>query len=669
MTRNEMPVQRGIGIVAHGVWAADARRCASYCSFDAQGNQTLLITHRDDAVIAMPDTSAPGGSDTDGSLDVVAEASWPTTTTVRLTVDTQLQATYGTLRVFVEAVGGTDITNAKVGDITEPGSTGTQNVTDPGFQPTGMEIFGVGWSGTINTDVATQGMFTLGRTDGTRSWVAFTGADDNSANGSAQSYCKSGEIIAMTPDGGVAFDGRASVTGFQANGIDLNWSEATAGARKLFYLAWAGGQYRVDSVTTATNTTPFNGPTAGFTPSLAGFVSCGRAESTADTPTTNGMISFGAAVSATDRFSSAVQDVNGAATMNCGSAAEFDEVYISLDTSDPPVVVGLMDVNTWADPLSLVMDDADPSGSFVGVDLIGAAATGLTPNLPAGSLAVAGLAAALAFSILPGVGSAPATGYAPTVFEAHTKALPAAAVAVQGYAPALGASIALQAGQLPIAGQAPTVAVQGMVIQVPAGSLSVAGQYVTVAFMDPAPGALVITGQAPTLGLGVALPAGSAPVTGYAPQIVGAGALTPGVGALTATGHAPVLGLGVSLPVGGATVTGQVLSVSVAVFVAVPAGSTPVTGYAASLNGASVISPASGSLPCAGYAPALALTLPMGAGQAQASGYAAAVPERWVPVGALQVAGYALTVSSVSPSPAVPREFFSVRTVDRFFRT
>lgn len=364
-------------VLGRGVWAADVRRCAAYFSADGQGNQTLFTTHRDDAIFAVPDSSAPGGADTDGSLDIVTQASWPTPTTVRFIVDTQLiTATYGTLRVFVKAVGGDDITNVKVGEFTEPASTGEQSVTDPGFQPTGMQIFTVGWNGTINTDQSAQGMFSLGMTDGSRAWVAVNGADDNSANGSAQAYAKSGEVVAMTPDGGVAFDGRASVTGFHATGVTLNWSEATAGARKLFYLAWAGGRYRVDSLTTRTDTNTFNGPTAGFVPLLADFVSCGRAESTADTPTVDGQMSTGVAASASNRAAVGFMDVNGAATMNCGSALEYDAVYINLTTADPPAVQGLMDINAWADPLGLVMDDADPSAAFVGVALLAGPATG-----------------------------------------------------------------------------------------------------------------------------------------------------------------------------------------------------------------------------------------------------------------------------------------------------
>src|SRR5688572_18145987 len=158
-----------------GFWAADVRRSCVYGMADAQAAATIFARHSDVAILSLPDVTAPGGADSDGDLDVVAEGSWPTTTTIRFTVDTQIAGSFGNNRVQVLAFGGSDITNAKVGTIQEAADTGTEDYTDPGFQPTGMLLMSVGLGTAPPIDSGTQGMLSLGATDGTRSWVTYLG--------------------------------------------------------------------------------------------------------------------------------------------------------------------------------------------------------------------------------------------------------------------------------------------------------------------------------------------------------------------------------------------------------------------------------------------------------------------------------------------------------------
>lgn len=354
-----------------GVWADDARRSAVYISADAGANALTASRHSDVAILSLPDVSTPGGADSDGDLDVVAEASWPATDTIRFVVDTQITAaTFGDLRVQVLAIGGSDITAVKVGTIQEASDTGTEDYTDPGFQPTGMLIASVGGATAPPVDAA-GGCFSLGATDGTRSWVLYMGADNGASTMNTVGYMKSAEVIALGTEPSVTIDGLAGLgSGFISTGVQLNWSERV-GTRYCFYLAWAGGSFRVDSVATATDTTPFNGPTNGFTATAALFVSAGRAESTSDTPTDHSRVSIGCALSASDRAALAAIDVDGVLNAEVSTAIETDAVYINLSTAG--AVQGLMDVTSVAaDPWTLVMDDADPSAAFVGVASWGA---------------------------------------------------------------------------------------------------------------------------------------------------------------------------------------------------------------------------------------------------------------------------------------------------------
>ena len=651
-----------------GSWTTgDIRRGATMVIADGQGNATTFIRHTDNAILTIPDTGTTGGTDSDGDLDVVAEGSWPTTTTIRFTVDTQLTAAFGSFRVMIEAFGGSDITDVKVGHFQEPASSGaqSQNVTDPGFQPTGMYLWTVGFATTPvgSAESAAQAMFAEGATDGTSSWVAFNGSDDNAANMDTRSYMKSGEVIAMGSEPAVTLDSRAGVTGFISTGITLDWTECAGLSRYIFYLAWRGGQTKVSSTTTRTDTTPFSGPTLGFTPDLLWAVSCSRAEDTADTPTDHAQMSVGSAKSTSDRGALACMDVDAAATSNCGHGVEYDALYLNLSTADPPAMQGLMDVTAWADPMTFVMDDADPSASFVGLLGIAANQSGVAPSIPAGALTVTGTVLSLAFTVGLGLGSLPVTGYAPTVFEAHNRAVPAGALTITGTAPALSSSVAVPSGALTVTGQAPTLSIAGMVIQIPAGSLSVQGRYVAVAFLDPAPGQLVITGYAPAIATSVGIPAGSLPITGQAPTIAGAGAIEVGAGSLLVTGLAPSLALSVALPAGSLAATGYAFTL--AETRQIPAGSLVVEGLAPSMNGAFSATPGAGVLVVSGVAPILETGCAFQAGALVCQGYALSIGGAvGIPVGAVNVSGLLMTVSNsyVLLDPTAVRTLVMART-------
>ena len=357
-----------------GFWAADTRRSAVYISANAQGNATIISRSSDVAALSLPDTSSPGGADSDGDLDVVAEASWPATDTIQFIVDTQIAAIYGNLIVQVLAIGGSDITNAKVGTFQEPASSGTQDITDPGFQPTGMMIISAGQTAAPPVD-ASGGCFSVGMTDGTRSWVLYMGGDNGASTTNTVGYMRSTELVALGTEPSVTIDGLAGLgSGFISTGVQLNWSERFA-TRYCFYLAWAGGSFRADSVNTRTDTTEFSGPTNGFTATAALFVSAGRTASTTDTPTDHSQISIGCAIGATDRAALAALDEDnaaaGAANTEVTTAIETDAVYINIATDS--TVQGLMDVVSVAsDPWTLVMDTADPLAAFVGVASWGA---------------------------------------------------------------------------------------------------------------------------------------------------------------------------------------------------------------------------------------------------------------------------------------------------------
>jgi hypothetical protein len=99
------------------------------------------------------------------------------------------------------------------------------------------------------------------------------------------------------------------------------------------------------------------------------MLSAYKAESAAGTPTVHDTFSMGVANSATSRYAAATWSTDGVADTVVYTAIEHDEVYIGI--SSVPAVEGLMDIKTWADPITFVMDDTDPSAKFATMLVIG----------------------------------------------------------------------------------------------------------------------------------------------------------------------------------------------------------------------------------------------------------------------------------------------------------
>lgn len=350
-------VAQGFGF---GTTSAD-RRGMVFASIDAQANASLLCRHSAVAILPMPTT---GGAD-GGSLDIAAEAGWPADG-IRFTIDTALGVGSGNMRVSVLALGGTDLTAMGTIQFQEPVATGAQAIAHGlGSAPKGVLFLSIGHPTAPDSGSSVQGQLMFGATDGTREFAAFIGGDDANTTMDTRSYAKSGEVIALGPDPAVTIDGRAAIASLDATNINLTWAER-ASTRYIFALAWAGGQFRVDNLLTATDTSNFSDTGYGFQPMAALFASCNRAESTADTPTDHSQLSIGMATSASERIAQASIDEDAVATSETATAIEYDEVYANISTAD--AVQGLMDLVSFdADGMTLVMDDADPAQSFVGV--------------------------------------------------------------------------------------------------------------------------------------------------------------------------------------------------------------------------------------------------------------------------------------------------------------
>lgn len=268
-------------------------------------------------------------------------------------------------RISYLAIGGTD--NAEVGLFTLPVATGNQDTVLAGaFQPDALLLLSSG-SATAPPATGVDSRFMLGMaTSASNQGVVTGGSNDGVATTDTKAYSLSGECCSLFNASLTAIATRGQFVQFNSNGFRINFVEVSGVASQTFYLALrGGGSYLVGNLLTQTDTvTPITESGFGFEPVGALLASANRAESIADTPTDHDSFSVGAFSDASTRGAQAVFDEDAVGTSDIGSALEFDEVYANLDAAS--TIQGLMDIQSvGSDGFTCIMDDADPSPSFV----------------------------------------------------------------------------------------------------------------------------------------------------------------------------------------------------------------------------------------------------------------------------------------------------------------
>lgn len=325
---------------------------------------------RNDACLAL----CLNTSGIDGLLDISAISSTSFTTIV----DDQFTAD---IRVSYMAVGGSDITNVDIGDITAATSTGNQSVTGIGFQPDFLLNFGTASTTAPNNTSASRDFLSVGAavsaTD--QAIISMGEGPEGNATSLAKSYLYYGEVSAPLFDTPTSIANRATFVSFDSDGWTVNWLEA-AYAYRLFYVAIKGGLWTVGNLTTQTDTsTSIVKSGFGFTPAGVMLLSHMTTQSAQDTPQDHGAISIGAFTGASERVAQALFMESGLADTRVASAIEHDSVYINIASAATSTVQGLADVVSMdSDGFTLIMDDADPSTAYAFYFAVGNASTGIT---------------------------------------------------------------------------------------------------------------------------------------------------------------------------------------------------------------------------------------------------------------------------------------------------
>ena len=150
------------------------------------------------------------------------------------------------------ALGGTNITNVKVGEFTHSNATGNQSSTDPGFTPD-LVLF-LPTRGATNQTGHVHSAIGFGAMEKSGTQMAiFNVGRDNTADATTHRIWENANcIVNVAPSttnlGTAVVDSKASFVSMDTNGWTINWSDAHPNATDLiFYLAIKGGQYHIDS--------------------------------------------------------------------------------------------------------------------------------------------------------------------------------------------------------------------------------------------------------------------------------------------------------------------------------------------------------------------------------------------------------------------------------------
>lgn len=273
------------------------------------------------------------------------------------------------IRVSWFAVGGSDITNAVTGTMVCPIVTGNFDVTTLAFQPDFLLMFGNANTSAAPVTSANRGFINIGAAVSSTNRASVTCGEGPEGNATSQSrsYAFDGEILTNLADTPTAINSRADFVSFLSNGFRLNFLSNGAGfTYQIPYIAIKGGKWWVDNLTTQTDTTTAMVKSGfGFAPAGAMFFSHMLTKSTANTVQAGGYISVGAATDVSNRVAQAMVQRTAQANMDVTQAIEHDEVYANISDSGHSIQ-GLMDVQSFdSDGFTTIMDDADPSASFV----------------------------------------------------------------------------------------------------------------------------------------------------------------------------------------------------------------------------------------------------------------------------------------------------------------
>lgn len=299
--------------------AASSSSDQGWCGFAADHSPTTMNTgksQRDDSCIGLLTTGTPTAD---------ARATMTTLGTTSFTI-TWTDAPTAAILVHWMALGGSDITNVKVGKTTIPTAGAppfNSDTTTVGFQPTSLILFGCRQGSAALNATSVHAQFHIGATDGTTQWgQAIVDPDNVGTSTSASTYSASQIVRAFEDTTTVTIDMQATFSSFLANGFRLSVTNTPATADvNVFYIAFnAASAVAVGNETKPTSSTTKKTTISSFHVS-AGLCFTNTTSADDGTATTNTASGAGIAAQEIGGFTALTSGMSGAYTDDAAATA------------------------------------------------------------------------------------------------------------------------------------------------------------------------------------------------------------------------------------------------------------------------------------------------------------------------------------------------------------
>lgn len=244
--------------------------------------------------------------------------------------------------IYYLALGGDSLTNAKSGQFGKKTSTGSQSVTGIGFQPTCVLFL---HSALSSGGRASDAFMHFGAAkSNTERWTLSTDSNDGQAAGDADRYFSSSNVLSRNSDTGTVLN-LADLTSLDSDGFTINWSSANATAEDIGFLALQGVDVKIGTLTVPASTGIQSISGLSFRPSA--IILAGINSTTTGSVVTDWSLSFGAAVSTTERAAVYTGDQNTADPTVTKTASHNDRAYVSYSQASSPSIVNSADLSAF----------------------------------------------------------------------------------------------------------------------------------------------------------------------------------------------------------------------------------------------------------------------------------------------------------------------------------
>lgn len=245
------------------------------------------------------------------------------------------------------ALGGSDISNAAIKELTCPTSTGNVAYTGVGFKPDALIAISAGYQ-TAPPSSADDAISSIGFYHNAAYGEVNISSNDNQVAADSNQSQRADHLLDITDSGiGAGFQRRHSmaVVSLDADGFTLNHDNVTATADYVWVLCLKGGQYKVGSFTEKTSDGTQAVTGVGFTPRGLFMISGGRAAN-GDFSTGSCSLAFGMVQNTSARATGWVGETAAADPSVADRYQESDKM-IALVTEGTPTVVGAADISSF----------------------------------------------------------------------------------------------------------------------------------------------------------------------------------------------------------------------------------------------------------------------------------------------------------------------------------